>query len=83
MTKKLESKELTTTEELTSFWDRRGGQWLSGILATSEAIGLGIQLDEYTDGLHIRFDGTIKPGKQRIVVHNFEEELANPSNWKK
>jgi hypothetical protein len=82
MSKKLGSKELTTADELTSFWDRNGGTWLSSILATSESIGLGVHLDEYTDGIHIRFDGTVKPGKQRIVRHNFEEALADPKNWK-
>lgn len=40
-------------------------------------------MDEYTDNLRIRFDGTVKPGKQRIVRHNFTEDQANPSNWEK
>lgn len=81
MTKKLESKELTTIDEMASFWDRFGHAGYGETIKKAEKLGVGVRVDEYTDKTVVRFDGTVAAGSQHVVKHNFEQRLADPKNW--
>lgn len=72
---------MNSAEEKADFWDRNGGQWAASVLKIAEGLGAGIVIDEYSDNLRVRFDGSLEPGGQRITKHNFTEREAFPETW--
>lgn len=80
MTKHLESKELSGAS-LADFWDRYGQAGYGETIKKAEKLGVGIRVDEYTDKTVVRFDGTVSAGGQKVVKHNFEQRLADPTSW--
>lgn len=81
MDKKLTSKLIHTTDDYATFWDQNGSKYHADLRVIADNLGTGLHYDVYSDGFDIRLDGSLKPGEQRIIQHDFTKEEASPAFW--